>query len=285
MDLNALVILTFQVSLLLTVFGYGLHATVDDVLYLVRRPALLARSFFAMFVAMPIVMVALDEMFNLPHALEVCLVTLALSPVPPVMPKKMVKVGGRHEYAIGLLAIMSLLSIVVIPVAVSLLGLYLGRSFVMPLGAIAKVVIVAAILPLLVGMTVRDLRPKLADRIDKPVAIGAGLLLTVAALVLIGGSWSALWRLATSDTLTALTVFVVLGLAIGHLLGGPEPEDRIVLALSSSGRHPGIALALASANFPQETFGGTILLYLIVSAIVSIPYMKWRQGTSAHVMA
>ena len=285
MSLLQLDLLAFQISLLLTVFGYGLQATVGDVLYLTRRPGLLARSFIAMFVAMPIVMVALDQIFNLPHALEVCLVTLALSPVPPVMPKKMIKVGGRHEYAIGLLTIMSLLSIVVIPVSLDLLGRYVGRSYAMSTSAIAKVVVVGAILPLIVGMTVRRERPAFADRIEKPVIVIAGLLLTVATLVLVGGSWSALWRLATSDRLTALTAFVVLGLAIGHLLGGPRPENRVVLALSSSGRHPGIALALAAANFPNEAFGGTILLYLVVSAILTIPYVRWRRDAMTHVMA
>ena len=59
----------------------------------------------------------------------------------------------------------------------------------------------------------------------------------------------------------------------------------MVLALASAGRHPGIALALASANFPEEKFGGIILLYLLVSAILTIPYLRWRQGTTTHVMA
>ena len=30
-------------------------------------------------------------------------------------------------------------------------------------------------------------------------------------------------------------------------------------------------------SFPDEHFGATILLYLLVSGIVSIPYMKWAQ--------
>ena len=37
------------------------------------------------------------------------------------------------------------------------------------------------------------------------------------------------------------------------LARGPDPEDRVVLALSTASRHPGVALAIATANFPQET--------------------------------
>lgn len=269
--------LAFQTSLLLTVFCYGLRASVDDVLYLVKRPGLLARSFVAMFVAMPIVVVTLVRIFNLPHTLEVCLVALAISPVPPAMPKKTIRIGGRHEYSLGLLAIMSLLSIVVVPLALNLLGRYFGSPFATAPAGIAKIVLIAAILPLIVGMIVQHVFPRVADRIEKPVGTVAGAILSAAALVLIGGTWSTLWSLAASRTLIAITTVVLVGLSIGHLMGGPAPDNRIVLALASASRHPGIALALASANFPEESFGGTILLYLLVSAIVCIPYVKWQQ--------
>ena len=67
----------------------------------------------------------------------------------------------------------------------------------------------------------------------------------------------------------AIVIFNVAGLAIGHVLGGPNRDHSIVLALATACRHPAIALSLAAANFPDQRFGATILLYLIVSAIVS----------------
>jgi BASS family bile acid:Na+ symporter len=60
-------------------------------------------------------------------------------------------------------------------------------------------------------------------------------------------------------------------------MGGPDPEHSVVLALSSACRHPAIALSIAATNFPDERFGGTILLYLIVSAVVGIPYIAWQR--------
>ena len=57
MDLKELVMLAFRVSILSTVFGFGLRATSRDLLYLGRRPGLLLRSVIAVFVIMPIVAV------------------------------------------------------------------------------------------------------------------------------------------------------------------------------------------------------------------------------------
>jgi BASS family bile acid:Na+ symporter len=73
----------------------------------------------------------------------------------------------------------------------------------------------------------------------------------------------------------SITAFVVIGLGVGHWLGGPDPEDRTVLALSTASRHPGIALAITTTNFPEEKLAtGAVLLYLLVSAIVVPPYLK-----------
>ena len=47
MDLKQLVVLALQISIIATVFGFGLKATIADLLYLVHRPGLLARSLLA----------------------------------------------------------------------------------------------------------------------------------------------------------------------------------------------------------------------------------------------
>ena len=54
-----------------------------------------------------------------------------------------------------------------------------------------------------------------------------------------------------------------------------------MLALSTASRHPAIALSIASANFPDERFGGTILLFAVLSAIACLPYINWQRGRIA----
>jgi BASS family bile acid:Na+ symporter len=117
------------------------------------------------------------------------------------------------------------------------------------------------------------------------VALTGKVLLGLGALALLAGSVSEIWALVGSGAVIAIAAFVVAGLAAGHLLGGPEPDERTILALSTACRHPAIALTIASANFPENRFGATILLYLLLNVAIGIPYMAWRSklGTpSAH---
>jgi BASS family bile acid:Na+ symporter len=72
----------------------------------------------------------------------------------------------------------------------------------------------------------------------------------------------------------AFVVFGLVGLAAGHLLGGPGPAERVVLALTTASRHPGVALAIATAAFPDQKLAGpAVALYLVVVGITSVLYL------------
>ena len=79
-------------------------------------------------------------------------------------------------------------------------------------------------------------------------------------------------------TLLAILLFLALGLLVGHLLGGPTPGGRSVLALATASRHPGVALAIAQIIFPAEqSVTAALLLYLVTSMVVTAPYVRWRK--------
>ncbi len=277
MDAKQILTLVFQVAIIGTVFGFGLNSTRDDLLYLWRRPGLLVRSLLAVLVVMPVAAVMLTKALDFRHNVEVVLVALAISPVPPLLPQKESKAGGRRSYGLGLMLFLGLVAIAVIPLVVELLEQVFARPFTVDAGAIARIVLVAVLLPIVAGMAVRALTPRVAERLGKPVRLIANGLLLVGVVVLLVVSWRAVWAAVGDGTILVLIGFVVVGLLVGHLLGAPEPDHAAVLALSTACRHPAIALGIAAANFPDERFGGTIILYLLVSAIVGIPYVAWRR--------
>jgi BASS family bile acid:Na+ symporter len=234
MDLKQIAVLALQVSILSTVFGFGLKATAADLLYLVRRPGLLARSLLAVFVIMPVVAVGLVRVFDFPPAVEIVLVALAVSPVPPLLPKKETQAGGHASFALGLMAMLALVSIVAVPAAVEILGWLFGRPVAMSPGAIAGVVLKAALVPLGVGMAVRALLPALATRLEKGVTLLGQVLMPLGVLALLAITATAIWAFTGIATILAIAIFTVAGLGIGHALGGSDPEHAVVLALSTA---------------------------------------------------
>lgn len=286
MDLTALILLGLKASIFLTVFALALETTLDDALYLFRRPSELVQSLLSMNVIMPLFAAALVALFDLHPAVEIALIALAVSPVPPILPKKQVKAGGHGSYAMGLLVAAAVLAIVFVPLTVDLLGRVFGGAAQISVVTIAQLVFTTVLLPLTAGMAVDHFAPAFADRIAKPVSLAAAVLLIGSALPVVITAWPAITSLIGNGTIIAIAAFVIVGLAAGHALGGPVPEDRTVLAFSTASRHPGVALAIASANFPGEKLVlAAVLLYLIVNAVVSMLYMKWRHRGHSGIEA
>lgn len=281
MDAKALILLALQIAIAGTVFTFGLQATRDDLLYIVHRPGLLLRSLIAMLALMPLLVVACMYFLNLPQPTAVVLTALAVSPVPPMLPRKHKKAGGVAPYGLGLLVVLALVSIVTVPLSV----MFIDWLFALPRGvgpfAIMKIVLKMIVAPLALGMLVAKLLPGAAQALLTPVRRLATLLLLAGTLVLLAATWRAIWSTTGHWTVVAIVAFVIAGLVIGHWLGGPVPEHASVLALSTASRHPAIALAISAANYPGEQFAPTLALYLILCTAVAIPYVKWRRSRSS----
>ncbi|WP_321871681.1 bile acid:sodium symporter family protein [Paraburkholderia tropica] len=280
MDAKALILLALQCAIAATVFTYGLQATRDDLVYIAQRPGLLLRSLIAMLVLLPILVVACVYYLDLPQPTAVVLTALAISPVPPLLPKKHKKAGGVAPYGLGLLVVLALVSVVTMPLSVALFNWLFAQPLAVGPASILKIVLTMIIAPLAVGLLAASLMPRAAQRLIAPVRLIATVLLAAGVLLLLAGTWRAILSSTGHGTLIAIVAFALAGLVIGHCLGGPEPEHASVLALSTASRHPAIALAISAANFPGEQFAPTLVLYLIVCTIIAIPYVKWQRHRS-----
>jgi BASS family bile acid:Na+ symporter len=206
-----LISLAIQVSMAMIVFCVALEATPHDVTSLLRRPGLLARSLLAMYVIMPVIAAALAANFGFHRALEIAIVALAVSPVPPILPSKEFKAGGSGSYVIGLLVLSALLAIVFVPLALEVLGRLFDRQAHMPMGAVARVVATSVLLPLAAGVIVRRFAPAFTARIARPLSIAGTVLLVAAFLPVLVKEWPALVAQIGDFTLLAIVVFVLAG--------------------------------------------------------------------------
>jgi BASS family bile acid:Na+ symporter len=174
-------------------------------------------------------------------------------------------------------------SVVIIPLSMAMIHLLTGISLAMRPGAVAVLVLSTILAPLVAGIVVRRLWSTVAHRAAGPVAVlGSGLLIASALPIVIGLARTVL-SLVTDGTILGLGGFALAGLFIGHLLGGPEPADRPVLALATASRHPAVAMAIAHTNFPdQRLAGAAIFLYVVLAAILCGLYLSWVRRTPAR---
>jgi BASS family bile acid:Na+ symporter len=282
MSAQEIVGLALKTSIMLTLFGFGLQATFEDLLYLARKPRLLVRSLGAIFVVMPLFAILLTNVFPFNSTVVTALIALSISPIPPLLPKKVTKSGGRASYELGLMVTAASLSIVFIPTAVYIIGKYFNRPLAMGPSAVAKVIVLSVLLPLAAGIVVHRFAPAASERIAHPLIRIATIVLLIGVLCILVFAIPTAWSLVGDGTILAFIAFVIVGLAVGHLLGGPDPDERVALALSTACRHPGLAIAIAGANIPEDHHVvSAVLLYVITNVLLTIPYVAWQRKRAA----
>ena len=280
MNLQALTVGAFGITIFLAVLTEGMIVTRADVAYLFSKPVRLVRTILAMNVLGPIVAVIVCRFFALHPAVIVALVTLSMTPVGALFPQGMLALvrAGRGAYAHGLFVATTVLSVVLTPLAVEVIDLLYGADVhVNPL-TVAKVAVGELLLPLGIGLVIGRFFP--AARRWSPTiqrASGRLFLLCLVGFTVLG--WSRMASIIREGTLSAIAAIVVIsicGLVAGHFLGGPDEDDRTVLAFATVSRHPGVAMAIGSlTGEPLAPIG--VLLAVVVNEVAVVPYRWWRK--------
>ena len=277
MTLALLVLLKITVTVI--IFGIGLDSQPRDAVRLFRHPALLLRSLLAMYVLVPIAAVALVKLLPLAPGVEAALLVLAVSAGAPLLPRKLLGIGDG-AYIFSLVVISSVLAIVLVPVWLAVLGPLFPRLPPLAPERAALVLAESFFLPLLLGMAIRWLFPKVAVWTAGRLVGLAGIVLAVSALALLVVHWHVVLEARWTGILT-LAALIALSLAIGHLVGGPEEDTRTALAIACATRHIGIAVLVAT-SVPGPRTAVVIAIYIAVSLAISVPYLRWRRAAATR---
>jgi BASS family bile acid:Na+ symporter len=226
-------------------------------------------------VVVPLAAVLLVFVFPLTPIARLGVLLMAVSPVPPMVPGKELKVSGEKAYAYGVYTALILLAVIIVPATVAVLGRFYGVRVSLPPWLVARSVVLTVVLPLAVGLAVHRLAPGFAGRALPVVRALATVLLLLAAAPLFVVAWPGIVALAGNGALLAMALTSASGLAAGHLLGGPDRSGRAALAIAASMRHPGIALTIAKANNADKSVVAAILAMLIMGATVASLYQLW----------
>jgi BASS family bile acid:Na+ symporter len=129
-------------------------------------------------------------------------------------------------------------------------------------------------------MVTRHLWPTLAERISDPIINAANIILLGLVLLIGATNFSAIFAVGLSGI--AITVVMTFAaLAIGHALGGRDPNDCTALAIACASRFPALVLLIASLNYAGPQSLPVVAAYLLFSNLAAIPYMFWRASRRA----
>ena len=161
---------------------------------------------------------------------------------------------------------MPVLSLFTIPLTAPLV-LPPGEAAAVPPGHLVPILLFQVV-PLLIGAIIGDRAPAFAAKLVRP-DFAVTILSLLVMIVLLGPPlWQSITTVFGSRGMITELVLVLLSLATGWLLGGPDRNFRRTLGIGTALRNIGLALVIASSSFKGTAVSAAVMTYLLVQAVV-----------------
>lgn len=274
---HPLLLIFVKITIFSLMLAIGCNLCFEEMLSLWRKPALLLRALLAVVVLVPLVVILLLKLFNLPPEVITALALLAASPGAPLTTKRARKAGGRFSCAASLQLTLAILAVCVTPVTLGIFfSLFQHLVEKVTILEVARQVIMVQLLPVSIGMLLQKFIPKFAENIAQPLNFIADILLLLL-VVLAGILGIPLFFKVWGLPMIVITIMIIVSLVIGHSLGDHNDDTQPILAISCIARNVGLALFIAILNDVQQQVIPTLIAYVIVGAVIGGFYSIWNK--------
>jgi len=153
-------------SVILLMLGAGLNIELRQVIDIAKRFRLVLLGVLANFLAVPLLIVLCLMLVPLSPDIKIGIMLMAAAPIAPMAPAPFVeKAKGDVVYSVGLMTIVASLSIVLTPLILSLsIPESVGGVTLNPI-QIVKTLLMVQLIPISVGIAIRQASRKWADRL------------------------------------------------------------------------------------------------------------------------
>jgi BASS family bile acid:Na+ symporter len=266
-------------ALMLTI---GVNESFKELSSLWRRSAVLLRLLFAAIVLVPAMVMVMLLLFDMPPAVATGLALLAAAPGAPLTTTRAKIAGADLSYVSSLQLALALLAVVATPLWLAIYYSVLDLT-IEAIGptTVASQVARVTFLPVVIGLLLHHFAPAFTARIRKPLNIFAAILFPLLVLLIVVATITVA-ELRNSFILepgsfAAVLTMVVAALAIGHLMGGRQPEERGGLAIACIARNFGLAVYIATLSEAGAASIPAMTVYLVLGAVTGIGYGLWNR--------
>ena len=263
---SQVLVLIFVLS---TLFSVGLLVSVRPVLAALQQRRSLAVALCANFVVLPGAALALCWGLQLAPPMQAALLLVTTAPGSPVMLRLNEFARGDQAKAVGLLVLLMSLTMVYQPLVLPML---LPGLSVSPM-PIARTLVLTVLLPLVLGLLLKARWPALAGHLRPALARLGNISAVLSCFILLPLVYlDALKDVALNGSgLLVLLFYLPLAVGAGWWLGGPDANQRRLLALVCGQGNMGAAFVIAAHNFNNPLVIAMLLLILWASLALLIP--------------
>jgi len=245
----------------------GLELTIDNFKRVLHRPKIMLTATLGQFLILPLVAVGLVQVLPIKPYIAAGILLIAACPGGAVSNYYTYLAKANTALSVSLTALSCLTAFVMMPIVLKGMEWYLGEfgGIQIPAAAMISELLKMLLLPILLGMTIRYLKPEVNTQYGR-------LLKRLTLLALIALIAGIIWKSAAiflstiADTALASLAFAIVSMLLGLGLGRLcrlNAHDRFALLIEFAVRNVAIAIVIAVSVLQRVEFAVFGIAYFL----------------------
>ncbi|NET28987.1 bile acid:sodium symporter family protein [Okeania sp. SIO1I7] len=263
-------IVTFLLQLFIVTLMLSLsfQITAQDIFHTLQRSRLIISSLLANFLFIPFATYFFTEMIDIPRTTAFTLFLASVAPGAAFAPKLVAIACGDLSAAVSLTFILSILAVVVTPLAVQLAYFSEGNLLINVMPIVGSLILFQ-LLPLIVGFVIHHRNKALVKQLLRPVEFISDILFVSLLVIFLFNKFSIIFNLEWLS-IVAIIGFNVSTLVIGWKLGNFKAYTQKSLIFTTGSRNLALMLLVAIKTFPQTDIETTVIAFGLVEVIINL---------------
>jgi len=282
MTVNQFVDLLAPLTLIEMMVTLGLGVKTLEVLKIGKQGGLVFRALLANYVLVPAAALGLLLLFHASPIVAAGFLVVTVCPGAPYAPPFTAMAKGQVNVAVGLMVLLAASSAVVAPLLLGFLLPIIAGETTVKINVLKMIVTLlgAQLLPLGLGIWIRNSYPAFAEKLEKPArALSLALNLVLLTLIIVA-------QFQTLAEIHATGYFGMLCMVFATLVAGRvvtrRGEESITrsMVLTTSVRNVGVGLVIATTSFPGTAAVTSATAYAIFqTVIIALVAFAWGRHT------
>jgi len=266
MDIGTIIL---AISLIIIMFGMGLSLVKDDFIRIFQNPRAIIVGLLNQIILLPIIAYFLISFFNVGTDIAIGVMILAACPGGPTSNLITHLAKGDTGLSVSLTTANSLITIFTIPFVIDFaLTQFLDSSEMIQIDKLKTVaqIFVIVIIPIAVGMALKNAKPAFADKMNKPVKIASAIVLFLVIIGLVLKKKEDLIPYLKQAGLIALALNVatmMIGFATAKI-AKLNLAQSLTISIESGIQNGTMAIAIASGILMNENYAIAPAVYSLI---------------------
>src|SRR6185369_53050 len=287
MRVDRLINVLSEITLIEMTVTIGLGVKFSDVLRVSREYGRVTRALLANYILVPAAALGLLLLFHVSPMIAIGFLVAAVCPGAPYGTSFTAMAKGNVAVSVGLMVILAGSSAIVVPLLLQFLLPIVAGDVPLRIKAIKMVgtLLGAQLLPLWIGLMVRQRFPAWAERFKKPAGVLSVLLNLLLLAVILFVQFRVLVEIRLMGYI-GMSCLVIAAVASGWLMGGRESEDRKGMVFTTTVRNVVVSLDIVTTSFPGTLALGSATAYALFQTIViALVALVWGRFMPACIQS